>query len=418
MPQWLLRHVGGMQKEVKVCRIKDKNSLTNKKRLMKHSILFFSSLVGCTLLTSCFKDEPLNAECDIEKAFVHQDTPEDVFPQITDTLVNVMSDATDIMFNIKPSADVSKMAPQFVLTPGATISPESGTEFDFSDGKKVQYVVTSQDKSWSRTYNVSFGMSEMPTSFHFENVENFTVNEVPKYHVWYDLSANGKKLYTWATGNAGYKIPFENAKPEEYPSVSVDDGNGPLAQKSGKYVKLTTRSTGSFGAMVNRRLAAGNLFIGTFDVSKALSNTLLTTRFGLPFSKRPLRFTGWYKYAAGPDFQVKNGSIVPGRIDKAAIYAVMYKNHDADGNSFVLNGYDVKTNSNIVAIADLGEIGDTPQWTHFDVAFNFSAPINDALLQQNGYSIAIVASSSVMGDQFEGAVGSTLCVDEFELVCE
>lgn len=385
---------------------------------MKHSILFFSALAGCTLLTSCFKDEPLNSECDIERAFVQVEKPENVFPQLTDSLLDVMSDASDIIFNIKPGANLTKLAPQFILTPGATISPASGTEFDFSDDRKVAYTVTSQDKSWSRTYNVSFELSELPTEFHFENVENFTVNGVAKYNVWYDLSSNGKKVYDWATGNAGYKIPFENAKPEEYPSTSIDDGNGPLGQESGKYVKLTTRSTGSFGVMVSRRIAAGNLFIGSFDVGKALTNTMLTTRFGLPFNKLPLRFKGWYKYAAGPKFQIKNGSFVEDRVDKAAIYAVMYKNHDAEGKAFVLNGNDVKTNPNIVAIADLGEIGDTPQWTKFDISFSFSSEIDKELLSQNGYSIAIVASSSIMGDQFEGAVGSTLCVDEFELICE
>ena len=28
---------------------------------MRHSIIILSSVVGCAMLTSCFKDEPLNA---------------------------------------------------------------------------------------------------------------------------------------------------------------------------------------------------------------------------------------------------------------------------------------------------------------------------------------------------------------------
>ena len=42
--------------------------------------------------------------------------------------------------------------------------------------------------------------------------------------------------------------------------------------------------------MVNMRIAAGNLFIGTFDVANALKDAMAATRFGLPFNKKPLRF--------------------------------------------------------------------------------------------------------------------------------
>ena len=34
-----------------------------------------ASLIGSSTLTSCFKDEPLNAECDIEQAYIHVDNP-------------------------------------------------------------------------------------------------------------------------------------------------------------------------------------------------------------------------------------------------------------------------------------------------------------------------------------------------------
>ena len=39
-------------------------------------------------------------------------------------------------------------------------------------------------------------------------------------------------------------------------------------------------------------------------------------------------------------------------------------------------------------------------------------------LRRDGYAIAIVASASEGGDYFEGAVGSTLCIDEFVLLWE
>ena len=51
----------------------------------------------------------------------------------------------------------------------------------------------------------------------------------------------------------------------------------------GKCLKLSTRSTGGMGAMMNMPMAAENLFIGTFDTMSALSDPLKATQFGLPF---------------------------------------------------------------------------------------------------------------------------------------
>ena len=57
--------------------------------------------------------------------------------------------------------------------------------------------------------------------------------------------------------------------------------------KEGKCVKLETRLTGSLGALVKMPIAAGNLFIGEFDMTNALSKPLEATRFGIPFCYKP-----------------------------------------------------------------------------------------------------------------------------------
>ena len=84
------------------------------------------------MLTSCFKDEAPNAECDIQKAFVVMDNWDAVFNNQTDASIDVPSNTSQISFEVKDNANISKMSPQFQLTPGATISPASGTELDFS----------------------------------------------------------------------------------------------------------------------------------------------------------------------------------------------------------------------------------------------------------------------------------------------
>lgn len=393
-------------------------------------MLFISSLVGCVMLSSCFKDEPLNAECDIQQAYVQMDDPLQVFPQETNATVEVMSNSSNITFYINEDVDVSQMAPQFRLTPGATISPESGTVLDFSGEKAHTYTVTSQDRRWQRTYTVCFKViskNELPVKFSFENYEMYAENGVEKYTVWHDFNSFGNRIDCWASGNAGFRLSPDNSnkKPNEYPTAPMADGKGPLGTASGKYVKLETMLTGDWGKNVKRPIAAGNIFIGEFDVSKALTATLMTTRFGLPFNRIPKNLKGWYKYKRG---EVVTDKLLKPQTDKkdyGAIYAVLYRNHDDKGNAFVLNGSDVKTNKYVVAIADLGEIDDTPNWTQFSIPFKFANGFdlrNPEFLKQlknyNGYSITVVASSSKDGDLFVGAVGSTLCIDEFELECE
>ena len=95
--------------------------------------------------------------------------------------------------------------------------------------------------------------------------------------------------------------------PEDYPTVQVNGG-----VDGGKCVKLETKDTGSFGSMVKMYIAAGNLFIGSFEVGQALSNAMKATHFGFPFFSYPLKLEGWYKYKAGANCSSK-GEIIEGK---------------------------------------------------------------------------------------------------------
>ena len=164
-------------------------------------------------------------------------------------------------------------------------------------------------------------------------------------------------------------------------------------------------------------LAAGNLFIGRFDVQNALTNAMKATQFGLPFDKKPVRIEGYYKYQPGENFQDRDGNILSGVTDKATIYAVLYRNKDAEGRPIVLYGDNVQTSDQVVALAKLKDISATPEWTKFDVAFNYNEEINQEMLENYDYSLTVVFSSSINGNLFEGAIGSTLWVDEVRVVC-
>ena len=65
----------------------------------------------------------------------------------------------------------------------------------------------------------------------------------------------------------------------------------------------------------------------------------------------------------------------------------------------------------------MGYVKPTTQWTPWDVKFEYREPIDEELLANRGYNIAIVFSSSAAGGDFIGAIGSRLCIDKVRLIC-
>lgn len=367
----------------------------------------------CAMLTSCFKEEPLNAECDIEYAYLHSDDPEATFYQLTDSLVEVYSTDNVIEFGVKEDVDLTALAPEFVITEGATIEPASGSVHDFSDNKPVSYTVTSQDGKWSRTYMVYINhrirtIDEIPTL----SFENSMLDTSQRYAVWYETAADGYEINAWATGNPGFAITAGDAAPSEYPSSVLEEGY------EGRGVRLTTRATGTLGALFGMPIAAGNLFTGTFNTLDALGSATKATRFGTPVSQRPLSFSGYYKYTPGAEVTGKDNKPIPGKIDAGDIYAILYRNTDSEGKAFTLDGENVKTSDQIVATAIIDEVEPTTEWTPFDINFTYKEQLDEQILRNYGYSLAIVFSSSINGAYFEGAVGSTLCIDEVKVTYE
>lgn len=390
---------------------------------MKHQIAAaLLAALSTPMLTSCFKEEPLNAECDIEQAYISAGSQLDTwFLYPSDTIVSVQSDENTIEFTMSGAANVSQLAPQFRLTPGATISPESGSPQDFSKGA-VTYTVTSEDGKWTRTYTVSIKQTTPFGKEHEFDFENFSENtegtDVTYFNwtePWLFADGNEKQLAIWATGNSGYKISNASTTKYLYPTSPADEGIDDT-----HCVKLTTRATSGLAEMVKKPIAAGNLFIGQFDATDALRDAMKATKFGKPFSfeSQPLNFEGWYRYQPGAVVTDKNKKPLEGKKDYATIYAVLYDNHDEKGNAVVLYGDNVQTSPQVVALARLDDIDTTPEWTHFQLPFQYSQSIDMQKLKNGGYSLAIVCSSSTKGADFIGAVGSTLWVDKLKVTCE
>lgn len=367
-------------------------------RLRNLTAYFFLGFVA----TSCIQDEALNAEADIETCTV----PGDVLNR------EPIIENEKITLILKKGTDITALAPNFELTPGATILPKSGSPLDFTEPQF--YEVTSEDRQWKKKYKVEATFSTFTNSiYHFENVK---LDNNGAYQIFYETDQQGKEKMTWASGNPGFNLTGVGNGSETFPTYQSANGY------KNKCLALTTRKTGSWGNSVNMPIAAGNLFIGTFDVVNALLNALTATKFGSPFEYIPTYLKGYYKYKSGETFYVldKNRTDklkpIPGQKDICDIYAVFFESTDNMKNLDGTNMLD-ESNPNILSVARIGDAKETDEWTEFNLPFVFRTgkTVDADKLAAGKYSLTIVFSSSIRGDHFEGAPGSTLYIDEVEL---
>ena len=364
-----------------------------------------AGMMMCLAMASCIQDEALNVEAAIDGC-----RGKDIQQCLIDP------NAFTIQLYVSKAADPSKINLHFELPVGATVAPERKMPTDGTDTYSFvgedntrNFKVTSEDGAFSATYKVTLWQTEMPTVYGFETLSSST-----PYHTFYEQKDDGYILrrLEWASGNDGYNLTGQAKTPLDYPTVQVNGGT----ENGGKCVKLETKDTGSFGAMVGMHIAAGNLFIGSFELSgHPLNEAMKATHFGFPYFYEPKSLKGYYKYKAGPQFSVK-GKIDPSRKDQCDIYGVLY---ETDDNVQFLDGTNSLTSPNIVALArDRSKLPETDEWKDFNFDFEFKEGkfIDSEKLENGIYKLAIVFSSSVDGANFEGAVGSTLYIDQVEIV--
>lgn len=409
------------------------------------NFVYKTVVVAATVLaaTSCIQDEALNTECDIITcSFPSEIVVSD--PTITNNRVTV---------NVVPDADISKLAPTFTLTEGATISPASGSVQNFlnADDHTVSYTVTSQDGEWHKTYRVQVVQQLKPSEYLFNKVE---LDPTKKYSIFNEYDENGNFLMAWSSGNPGYVMCGEANKAaraaygkdnykdhiwEFFPTLAVfpegttmktDNDNVTSFVNGGKYaqpeyIRLVTRSTGGFGAQVKMPIAAGNIFQGEFDLGSAVSQPREATRFGEPYNYKPVKLSGEYRFKAGDVFTDGKGNVVVGRKDIFSIYAIFFESDDdvkfIDSNVH----YNDFMHPNMVALANLTDAHETglgdDDWVKFEIEFDYDKykkAVNADLLAKGVYRLGIVIASSAEGDYFHGAVGSTLDVRNIKVTNE
>ena len=405
---------------------------------MKKMYLYL--LFAC-LFVSCIQEEAKNAEADILSCIV---LDENLAEEIQNVMGNMVYTNNRVMIQARSSINLTKLALDLEVTPGASVFPNPDNVEDFSEPR--EYTVTSESGEWKKKYMISIDTFSMPIDYRFDNYE---LDNRGKYHVFFEKVAGTEfdsKQYIWASGNSGYNISGQAKKPEDFPTVNVAGIEG------GRAARLVTRTTGGWGALLGMPIAAGNLFIGSFDGTNAVAAPLKSTLFGMPFNKKPLRFEGKYCYQAGTEFtngvdENKEPQIIT-YLDSCDIYAVLYESEGLEKES--LNGADVLTSQNIVAIARVknaevmapsDHVLLSPEYKSFEVKFDYDTtdPITwpsfmdqdkfkgsdgqlrtfDAeKLKDYKYNLAVVFTSSRYGAGFAGALNSTLYIDNVKVICE
>ena len=229
--------------------------------------------------------------------------------------------------------------------------------------------------------------------------------------LWDGQEQTGKNWIILDEFNSLEKTSYERkgitplkATAEEYPTSQSTNG------VEIKCLKLTTCETGYWGSLLGMPIAAGNLFLGSFEVRP--TDILRSTKFGTPFSNIPTSITGYYKYKAGKSFQI-DGKPVDNKKDICDIYAVFY---ETDEKLSTLDGTNIlaEDNTHIVSVARIKDAKETDEWIKFDLPFEYRTgkSVDMEKLKAGKYNLAIVFSSSIRGDHFEGAPGSTLYIDE------
>lgn len=363
---------------------------------------YLKFLVGATLLfSSCIKDEPLNLEADITEV------------NIADSLINTNPVITNrnIVIYMKPGlVKIDSFALNFETTPGATITPASGSVQDFTF--PVIYTVTSENGEFSKQYSVSLIESSVPQEFDFED---FEYDPKKNFTVFYEYFL-GMKQNLWGSGNAAYSLlAGTNPTAAKYPTQVTD--NPELVHKGNNALLLKTIATGALGNIMKMPIAAGNLFVGNLDASSLLNPI---TKMGLPFNKVPVSFQGYYKYEPGEKVIDKTNKVVAGAVDECDMYAVFYNRvalQKRTGLTYLSNDNSL-TDESIVAIARIpsGAATSGKGLVKFDIPFEFIKDYNQEDVDAFAYNLALVFSSSKNGAIFQGAVGSQLVVDDVKVI--
>lgn len=301
-----------------------------------------------------------------------------------------LTSSGDAGFEVRKVGDEDWTAVSDVVVDGGTFSA-AATDLTPSTDYEARSFIDQGDG------NVSYGDFIAFTTEAAEVVPNldfdtWTEKVTSGKTAWYP-NADATNSY-WATGNDGVLI-YADAN-----SIPVEGADA----VEGKAAELTT-----LGGVPLVKIAAGNLYTGTYKTN--IIKPALSAVMGRPYTSRPTRLKGWYKYTpkvvthGGTDY----GSEV-GQMDYCSIYIRLENWGTATVRPGSQDNPGTPASSIVeIAYAELEDNTQVSDYKQFDIKLEYYDT------QTKPTHIVIVASSSRYGESFCGGPGSVLYVDQFEL---
>jgi len=266
-----------------------------------------------------------------------------------------------------------------------------------------RYIVMAENGE-KREYSVQIDTA-IPKKYSFESwiLSN---NGIDGYYILSNMR--------WASGNQGIGMALaflpsrDNRNPENYPTKKTSEGY------IGSAVLLETIEGGSVLGK-DRPIFSGNLFLGKFNIAKALDDELAATEFGKLYLTKPKSVSGYYKYKEG------NGNFItgdPNKNDSCDIYAGFYQANDDAGNEIILTAKDkddLDKLPSVLAYSRLQDCSTTQGEDFHKFVLNFDNYKSVPDFEKYNYKLFITFAASRGGGTYEGKIGSKLIIDEVEI---
>ncbi len=344
-------------------------------------------LIPVFIISGCKKDdnkseEALILDFSVVNTNISNFALEDVFIDGNFNQVLVLSQN-----NLAGENPPISITPEIEVSEGAFITPASGEEvsFDNKDGA-ISYVVTAENGDQTK-WILTIRDMQLPDADFEDWFDTVGMNGNP-----YPEPGLSAQSTIWATANMAT-------------SMFGQYGTQPLIDGDNTLVQIVTGNTSTVP------VTSGTIFTGKFDIQGAISNPTdpaQSTDFGIPFTFRPTALKLKYKFTPGELYI--DGTL----IDPTNILGGFTIDTIEGGDECILwcdleviNG----DNASLIGRAELINGETIEELTEVEIPFVYTSDTKPT-------HISLVLSSSKDGGEFRGAVGSTLVVDDIELVYE
>lgn len=269
---------------------------------------------------------------------------------------------------------------------------------------KIQYTLKGLSPQTAYEYRIRYveGDNEVTS-----NIIKFTTEpQTPLYNGgfenwWMDgkvAYANAQGTSFWDTSNQG-AASFGGSNTTE--TTSVVHGGSKAAKLESKYIVI--------------KFAAASLYTGSFGALIGTKGAWLN--WGVPFTARPTALKGYMQYAPATINRV--GSNLPantpekGSPDQCGMYCALLSEALVVDNTDMSTFPNWETDPRVIAYGTLPtsqNVHSNGQWKEVNI------PLVYRDLTRKPTHLLVVFSASKYGDYFHGGEGSTLYLDDFELV--